>query len=322
MRESSDTSDLPAAGDLPAATGDPAAPRLSVIVVSYNCRDHLRACLDSLAAQRDLLPLQVIVVDNASADGTPEAVRDGYPWVELIASQENRGFSWACNRGTERAGGEALLFLNPDTVVPGDALRAACDELASRPEVGMLGVKLRTADGTLDHACKRGFPTPASTLWYFLGLARLFPTSPRFAQYTAGHVGEDDIAPVDAVNGAFMLVRREALEQVGGLDEDYWLYMEDLDWCCRFWRAGWQVLYWPKVEVTHLKGGSSGQHRSWKVNHAFHRGMWLFYAKHYRASRSPLVTAAVFAGVWAKLGVSAARSLAARRLTPAGRRAG
>jgi GT2 family glycosyltransferase len=302
----------------PSDSSGQTAPRLSVIVVSYNCLTHLRACLDSLAMQHELLPLQVIVVDNASADGTPAAVRDGYPWVELIASPDNNGFSWACNRGIERARGEALLFLNPDTVVRGDALRAATDELASRPEVGMLGVKLRTADGTLDHACKRGFPTPASTLYYFLGLARLFPTSRRFAQYTAGHVGEDDIACVDAVNGAFMLVRREALDQVGGLDEDYWLYMEDLDWCYRFWQAGWQVLYWPKVEVTHLKGGSSGKHRSWKVNHAFHRGMWLFYSKHYRSRRSPLVTAAVFAAVWTKLAVSATRSLLARRLRPAG----
>lgn len=290
----------------------PNHPRLSVIVVSYNCLTHLRACLDSLAGQRQALPLEVIVVDNASADGTPAAVRADYPWVKVIASPDNRGFSWACNRGTERATGQYLLYLNPDTVARGDALAAAVDELESRGEVGMLGVKLRTADGTLDHACKRGFPTPLSTLYYFLGLARRYPTSPKYAQYTAGHVGEDEISPVDAVNGAFMLVRREALEQVGGLDEDYWLYMEDLDWCYRFWQAGWQVLYWPKVEVTHLKGGSSGKHRSWKTNHAFHRGMWLFYAKHYRATRSPLVTAAVFAGVWGKLAVSAARSAAAR----------
>jgi hypothetical protein len=150
-------------------------------------------------------------------------------------------------------------------------------------------------------------------LAYFPGLSRLRPESPRLARYMAGHLSPDQASPVDAVNGAFMLVRREALAQVGPLDEDFWLYMEDLDWCYRFWEAGWPVLYWPGAEVVHVKGGSATKNRSWRANHAFHRGMWLFYRKHYLANRSPVVSGLVWLAVWGKLGMSAARSLVARR---------
>jgi GT2 family glycosyltransferase len=295
-----------------------ATPRLlSIVVVSYNCAGHLASCLSSLEQQRRRLPLEVIVVDNSSTDGTLTMVRERFPWVVLMASDDNRGFAWASNRGMERARGDYLLLLNPDTVVEGDALRSAVQELVARPEVGMLGCKLVRPDGVLDHACKRGFPTPVSSLYYFSGLSRLAPRSRRFAQYTAGHLDPDQEGFVDAVNGAFMLVRRAAVRAVGPMDEDYWLYMEDLDWCYRFWQKGWPVLYWPEVTVTHVKGGSSGKHRTWRTNYAFHRGMWLFYRKHYLRPRSVPVAGLVWLAVWAKLGVSALRSsLARQRLTP------
>jgi GT2 family glycosyltransferase len=292
-------------------------PELSVVIASYECRDLLIRCLDSLEVESaGDLPLDVLVVDNNSRDGTGGAVRAAHPWVRLIEIQENSGFSAANNRGLSNVQGRYVLLLNPDTIVSPGALRAAIKELAGRPEVGMLGVKLVQPDGRLDHACKRGFPTPVSALYHFLGLSRRWPTSPKFAHYTAGHVGDDEIALVDAVNGAFMLVRREALDDVGPLDEGYWLYMEDLDWCYRFWQAGWKVLYWPRVEVMHVKGGSSGQARTWRTNRAFHRGMWRFYSKFYRPQRSVVVTAAVYVAIHLKLGLSAGRSAARRRALP------
>ena len=130
----------------------------------------------------------------------------------------------------------------------------------------MLGCKLVRRDGGFDHACKRGSPTIASAIYYFVGLSRLIPSSRRFAQYTAGHLDVDEAGFVDAVNGAFMLVRRSAAADVGDLDERYWLWAEDLDWCHRFWGRGWKILYWPEVEVLHLKGASVGNHRSLKLN--------------------------------------------------------
>lgn len=276
-------------------------PRLSIVIASYRCREFLSACLDSLALDRVAREGQVVVVDNNSCDGTAELVTERFPWVELVAASENFGFAKANNLGIAKTMGRFVLLLNPDTIVPPNSLGAAVCALESQPDVGMLGVKLMLENGQLDHACKRGFPTPLNSLYYFLGLSRCRRIGRKFAQYTAGSVGEDDFAPVDAINGAFMLVRREALDDVGPLDEDYWLYGEDLDWCFRFWAAGWKILYWPQVSVLHFKGGSSGKNRTWRANHAFHRGMWLFYTKHYRAERPSFLAAAVWFGICTRL---------------------
>jgi colanic acid biosynthesis glycosyl transferase WcaI len=285
---------------------------VSVIVISYECRDAVRRCIESLDAERRNLELEVVVVDNASTDGTVDMLRSRFQWVRVIANPVNAGFASAANQALWTTGGRHLLFLNPDTVVPPQAIARAYEELERHPDVGMLGVKLVRPDGTFDHACKRGFPTIASALYYFFRLNRLRPRSPRFAHYTAGLLGEDEAGPVDAINGAFMLVRREAVADVGPMDERYWLYAEDLDWCRRFWERGWKVLYWPGADVVHWKGGSSGDTRSWALNRVFHRSMWLFYAKHYAPRHPRLLSRLVWAGVWAKFGLSAILNAARR----------
>ena len=290
-------------------------PKLSIVIVSYRCRDFLAACLGSLAADVHAREGQVIVVDNNSCDGTVELVTERFPWVELVAVRENLGFAKANNVGIAKAVGRFVLLLNPDTIVTPDSLGAAVRELEGRPDVGMLGVKLLREDGRLDHACKRGFPTPLTSLYHFGGLSRRLPKGPKFAHYTAGSVGEDEVATIDAVNGAFMLVRREALDDVGPLDEDYWLYGEDLDWCFRFWAAGWKILYWPRVTVLHFKGGSSGKARTWRTNLAFHRAMWLFYRKHCHANQQWLLAAAVWAGIFTRLLLTAGVSAGVRALS-------
>jgi colanic acid biosynthesis glycosyl transferase WcaI len=280
-------------------------PTVSVVIVSFDCREALRACLESLESQPPDLPIEVILVDNASSDGTVAMVRDRFPWVRLIANQANVGFARAANQGLALGQGSHVLFLNPDTIVPSGAIEKAYEELDRHPDVGMLGCKLVRPDGTFDHAAKRGFPTITSALSYFLRLNRLRPTSARFAQYTAGELGENDTGHVDAINGAFMLVRKEAAAAVGPMDERYWLYAEDLDWCHRFWEKGWKILYWPGVEVVHWKGGSSGDVRPWALNRAFHRSMWQFYDKHHAPHHGRLVSLAVWLGVWTKFGFSA-----------------
>jgi GT2 family glycosyltransferase len=222
-----------------------------------------------------------------------------FPSVRVVANAENVGFARAGNAAMSRARGRVLLHLNPDVIVPSGALEAAVAELESRPEVGMLGCKLVRADGTFDHACKRGAPTVSAALYYFFGLGRLFPRSKRFAHYTAGQLDRDEVGYVDAVTGAFMLVRRKAVEDVGGMDERFWLYGEDLDWCARFRASGWKILYWPRVEIVHVKGGSAGGPRSWAPRVAFHRSMWLYYEKHLARRHSPALTILVRAGIWA-----------------------
>lgn len=277
-----------------------ARPVVSVVVVSYNCKGPLVECLRSLEGERSEISLEVILVDNDSRDGTAYAVATGFPWVQLIVNRDNAGFSRAVNEGLRFARGDHVLILNPDTVVPPGSIRLAVHELERRPDVGMLGCKLVRPDGTFDHACKRGFPTVMSAIYYFSGLADRFPRSRRFAQYTAAHLGIDETGHVDAVNGAFMLVRRSAMTEVGDLDERFWLWAEDLDWCQRYWERGWKVLYWPEVEVTHLKSASVGDRRSLRLNFEFHRSIWLYYAKHHASTRSPLLSALVWWGVWSK----------------------
>jgi GT2 family glycosyltransferase len=295
------------------------APIFSVVVVSYNCQEPLRACLRSLDDERMLTPLEVVVVDNDSRDDTAYAVASEFPWVKLVVNRTNAGFAHAINEGVRFTGGEYVLLLNPDTVVPAGAIGRLIGELERRPSVGMLGCKLVRPDGSFDHACKRGFPTVLSALYYFSGLAARFPDSSRFAQYTAAQLGIDETGTVDAINGAFMLVRRSAAEEVGELDERYWLWAEDLDWCQRFWESGWEVLYWPEVEVIHLKSASVGEHRSLRLNFAFHRSIWLFYKKHHAPHRSAVLTALVALGLWSKFVTSAmSNALRARRARATG----
>jgi colanic acid biosynthesis glycosyl transferase WcaI len=286
---------------------------LACVIVSFECRDALVACLDSLERERAALPLEVVVVDNASRDGTVPVVVERFPWVHVVENHENVGFAHAANEAMALADTEYVLFLNPDTVVPRGSIAEAVAELERHPDVGMLGCKLVRPDGTFDHACKRGFPTIASSLYYFFGLAGLRPSSARFGQYIAGQLGEDETGFVDAINGAFMLVRRTAAEEVGPMDERYWLYAEDLDWCHRFWEAGWKILYWPRVEVVHRKGGSTGDYRTWALNRAFHRSMWLFYEKHLAPTKPRVLSALVWAGVWTKFSLSTLRNAFRKR---------
>ena len=285
---------------------------LEVVIVSHGAEELLRRCLRSLAAHPASGAARVTVVDSGSPDSTPEMVEREFPEVRLIR-RENIGFSAANNLALREAGAEAVLLLNPDTEVNAGTLDAGLARLRSDPEVGMVGVKLVTESGELDHACKRSFPTPLSALAHFTGVGRRDGASGALSQYRATHLGDDEPGAVDAVNGAFMLCRTEAIREVGLLDEGYWLYMEDLDWCRRFWAAGWQVFYEPAGVALHVKGGSSGARRAPRQEIAFHRGMGRFYRRFDAPEHNPLLNAAVYAGIAAKLAVSLARTSIAGR---------
>jgi GT2 family glycosyltransferase len=215
-----------------------------------------------------------------------------------LLRRENIGFSAANNVVLREDEAAAVLLLNPDTEVYAGTLDAALARLRSDQRIGMVGVKLVTESGELDHACKRSFPTPLSALAHFTGVGG--------AQYRAAHLGDDEPGEVDAVNGAFMLCRTAAVRQVGLLDEGYWLYMEDLDWCHRFWDAGWKVFYEPAGVALHVKGGSSARRRAAKQELAFHRGMARFYRRFDAPEHNPLLNATVYAGIGAKLATSLA----------------
>ncbi len=290
------------------------APLLDVVIVSFRSRDLLRACLNSLERHPPAAgPMRVHVVDNASADGTAEMVRAEFPAVALHALPANTGFSAANNVVLRDSRAPYVLVLNPDTEVTPGALDHMLSLMEREPDVGMAGCRLVQPDGTFDHAAKRSFPTPLSALAHFTGVGRRAGAAGRLADYRAPDLPDTGAGDVDAVNGAFMLVRRRAMDEVGLLDEGYWLYMEDLDWCYRFHQKGWRIRYDGAASVLHVKGGSSGAYRRARQNIAFHQGMGRFYRKFY-AGKNPLADGTVYLGIAGKLALSLARSAVMRTL--------
>ncbi|HEV2812316.1 MAG TPA: glycosyltransferase family 2 protein [Solirubrobacteraceae bacterium] len=293
-----------------------AAPLLDVVIVSSTgAREVLRACLLSLRDHPLTIgDMRVHLVDNASTDGTPEMVREEFGEVVLHALDWNSGFCVANNVVLRDTRADFVLVLNPDTEVYARALDHMVELMRARPDIGMSSCRLEQADGTLDHAAKRSFPTPLGALSHFAGVGRRRNAPRWLAQYRAPDLGEYDAGEVDAVNGAFMLVRQEALRDVGLLDEGYWLYMDDLDWCFRFHQKGWKVWYDGSVSILHIKGGTTKRKRHLGLRHnvAFHRSMGRFYRKFY-AGRNPALDTAVYAAILGKLGISVTRSAIARR---------
>jgi N-acetylglucosaminyl-diphospho-decaprenol L-rhamnosyltransferase len=244
---------------------------LSAIVVSWNVCDLLRRCLHSVLevggwrleiGTSNLQPptsnLQIIVIDNASTDGSQEMVRAEFPQVRLVANDENRGFTAANNQGLTLAQGRYLLLLNPDTEVVGDALAAMVGYMDDHPAVGVLGPQLRYPDGSLQSS-RRRFPTFATALVESTVVQEWWHDNRILRHYYLADTPADAVQAVDWLVGACLLVRREAYEQVGGLDEGFFMYSEELDWCKRIKDAGWQVIYLPTATVIHHEGKSSEQ---------------------------------------------------------------
>jgi hypothetical protein len=296
-----------------------ASPRLEIVIVtSAGGRELLRACLASLERHPASGGQLVWVVDNASGDGTVEMVRGEFPAVRLEQLDDNYGFCIANNVAIRQTRAPYVLILNPDTEMGEGVLDHMLGVMEERPDVGVSGCRLVMRDGTFDHAAKRSFPTPLGALAHFLRVGRSDRAPAWLKQYRAPELGEHDAGPVDSLNGAFMLIRREALEQVGLLDEGYWLYMDDLDWCFRFHRAGWGVWYDGSVTVLHVKGGTTvterrgARHRAVPQTIAFHRSMGRFYRKFY-AGRRPLFDVAIYLAIGAKTAIAVTRSVVARR---------
>ena len=263
---------------------------LGIVIVNWNTRDLLRDCLRSIEQSKDV-SYRVVVVDNASDDGSAEMVRTEFPHVALIANANNCGYPAANNQGLRMLGFERdgsddapryALALNPDTLLPPDALREMVAYMDADPRVGAAGPKLVLPDGSLDLACRRSFPTPEISFYRMVGLSKLFPRSKRFGRYNLTYLDPDVETEVDSVVGAFMLVRREAIQRAGLFDETFFMYGEDLDWAFRIKQAGWTVKYNPRVTVTHVKRAASRQSR--RAQAEFYRAMLIFYRKHYRST--------------------------------------
>ena len=255
---------------------------VSIVVVHYETLTRLANCLRSIALASASVPVEVLVIDNASRSFDPEAVTQALPNSIVIRNASNVGFARAANQGLRQASGRYLLLLNPDTVLAPDSLERMIEYMDARPEVGLATARLILADGRLDLACRRSFPTPIRSFYRITLLSRLFPRSRRFAQYNLTYLDEFAETEIDAPCGAFMFVRTDVREQVGLLDERYFMYGEDLDWSYRIKNAGWKVMYAPVTTVTHFKRSSSRQSRIPTIR-AFHHAMRLFYGCWYEA---------------------------------------
>ena len=291
---------------------------LSIITVLHDVRELSRECLRSVYASQAPFAFELIAVDTGT-DGSAAMVRAEFPAALVLEAPENPGYSAANNLGLRRARGRYFLLLNPDTVVPPDALAALVTRMESDPGdpsggrvIGILGPKLIRGDGSLDLASRRSFPTPENAAYHFLRLPKLFPGSPRFGAYNLTYRDPDQEYEVDSITGACMLIRRTVLEHIGLLDETFWMYGEDIDLCWRSKAAGWRTHYYPMVVVRHLKGQSS-KRRSLRCTYEFFRAMLIFYWKHY----APRAGAVKNAAVTAAIVTIGACSLLADRLRPA-----
>ncbi|MCR8844862.1 glycosyltransferase family 2 protein [Paenibacillus sp. SC116] len=276
---------------------------LSVVIVNYNTKQLTLNCLQSVYTSVTDYTYEVILVDNASVDDSVAAIREQFPQVILKANADNLGFSKANNQAIRIAQGSYILLLNSDTIIQPDTLDIMVHFMGEHPEVGASGCKVVLPNGQLDKACRRGFPSPLATFYYVSQLSKLFSKSPHFNTYHQDYKSEDEAYPIDCLVGAFMLVRKETIEQVGLLDERFFMYFEDTDWCYRIQQAGWINYYYPKTQIIHYKRASS-RNKPFRITYEFHRAMKLFYDKHYIKQYPFWVTMFMYMGIAAKLGLT------------------
>ena len=282
---------------------------LSIVIVSYNTKDFLKKCIESVQDTSKNFTYEIIVVDNASSDGSSKMVSENFKDVTLIANKQNLGFSKANNLGVKKTSGRYVLFLNSDTLVFENTLRLMIEFMDSEKNAGAATCKVIMPDERIDDASHRGFPTPWNSFSHFSGLSKIFGKTKLFGGYNLGYLDFNKTHEIDALAGAFMLVRRDAGEQVSWWDEDYFFYGEDLDFCYKLKQMGWKIYYVPSVSILHYKGISGGiKKHSKEISTANKetiiksqkerfKAMRIFYKKHYEQKYPWVVTRLVYAGI-------------------------
>jgi GT2 family glycosyltransferase len=281
---------------------------VSISIVNYNAKDFLDNCIRSILSSIKKYSYEVIVVDNASTDGSRDIAKK-YTGVIYIQNASNLGFIKANNIGLKNSRGKYVLSLNNDTVVKNGAIEKMIDFMDKTIDAGAVGPKLLNSDGSIQMQCRRCFPTPSSSLFYFLGLSRLFPKSKAFGSYLMTYLDDIAVSEVDSLCGAAMMVRREIIDRVGLMDENYFMYGDDIDWCYRIKRAGWKVYYLPEAEMVHYGGRGGSRYKSYRNIFEFHRVMAVFYKKHYSKDCLFLMNWIVYAGIWLKCAVELTRNV-------------
>ena len=253
---------------------------LSVCIVTFKARDLLRECLHSLYENTRLPGLEVIVVDNGSQDGVGDMVKQEYPAVQFIENEGNAGYTRPMNQALRVARGRYLVQLNPDTLILPNALDQLVGFMDSNIEVGICSPKVLNRDHTIQKSCRRGEQRPWAMISYFLGLSTLFPRSRFFGGYHLNYMDENAIHEVAGVSGSCMLIRREVIDQIGYLDERFFAYQEDADFCFRARQAGWRIYYMPQAQIIHYGGQGGSRVEPYRSIVEWHKSYWLYYRKH------------------------------------------
>ena len=288
--------------------------KLSIVIPTYNAHEWIQGCIDSIRLHRPAAPYEIIVVDDKSSDDTIAIVRQQFPDVRLFANERNLGFGKTVNVGLAASSGEHILVLNNDTWMHAGALDALIGFLDAHGDVGIVGPKVLSGDGSLQQQCRRRIPTPTAALLYFSGVARLFPKNPSVAGYLMTAADENQTTEVDAVSGACLLVRRQVVDAIRGFDPEYYLYGEDMDFCWRAKLAGWKVVYFPGAAITHFGGQGGTAKKKMYATIEWHRAMWIFYRKH----RAPKVNVVERTLVYSGIALKTALAVAINAVRPSG----
>ena len=289
--------------------------KVSIVIVNYNVRDFLEQCLRSVFRATGGIDSEVFVVDNHSVDGSQAMVRDKFPQVNLIENHQNLGFSKANNQALRLVKGEYVLVLNPDTLLEEETIRKCIFFMDSHPEAGALGVKMINGKGKFLPESKRALPTPAVAFYKMFGLAKLFPKSQKFGKYHLSYLDKDKIHSVEILCGAFMFIRKEALNKAGLFDEDFFMYGEDIDLSYRLIKAGYLNYYFPESTIIHYKGEST---RKSSVNYVlmFYKAMLVFTGKHFSKNKISLFSLFIKPAVYFRGSISAGQRIAKKVFLP------
>ena len=289
--------------------------KLSVIIVNYNVKFFLEQCIISAKKAAEKVPTEIIVIDNQSVDGSIEMMHDKFPEITFIANKDNVGFSKANNQGMRIAKGEYVLLLNPDTVVEEDTFEKCIQFMDAHPEAGGLGVKMVDGKGNFLPESKRGLPTPAVAFYKIFGLSSLFPKSKKFGQYHLGYLDKESTNKVDILAGAYMLMRKSVLDQVGLLDEDFFMYGEDIDLSWRIKLGGYENYYFPETRIIHYKGEST---KKSSINYVFvfYNAMVIFAQKHFSKSNASLFSMFINIAIYLRAGVAIVKRFLEKGVVP------
>ncbi len=275
---------------------------LSIVILNYKAKDYLRKALQAVFNSKSSISFEVFVVDNDSQDGSAEMVEQEFGGKLTLLREPNNGFSAGNNAGIKLAKGEYILLLNPDTEVAADTFQVMLDFFKSHPNCGIATCKLVVDSGQIDPACRRSFPDPVNSFFYLFGLSKLLPNNKLTHAYQRAFTDEDQIQQVDAVNGAFEMISRRCLEKIGLLDERYFMWAEDIDWCFQAKKAGFQVWYVPTTTTLHHKG--QPHRKSRRMLKIFYDSMFLYYRKNLSSQYPWLLNQVVYIGISLRYGIA------------------